>query len=215
MKELQIEIDAARDNKREFEYRTNKECMKKTQIIEDYKIELQKVDYDLKICNAKLNALHSSKNIDTGRLNSEFEQLLERSMNDIDKNSHEVKETDISLEQFNKAYDDTIKISLDNNLENTENKKHYEDIENKIDLMMNLQEDLVINQELVENEKKDEVDKILDTDDNKEKESNDKVRDMFSKEPEMLEEYKNFENDANFKFTSLSNDKNKDSTINI
>lgn len=189
--------------------------MKKTQIIEDYKIELQKVDYDLKICNAKLNALHSSKNIDTGRLNSEFEQLLERSMNDIDKNSHEVKETDISLEQFNKAYDDTIKISLDNNLENTENKKHYEDIENKIDLMMNLQEDLVINQELVENEKKDEVDKILDTDDNKEKESNDKVRDMFSKEPEMLEEYKNFENDANFKFTSLSNDKNKDSTINI
>ena len=30
--------------------------------------------------------------------------------------------------------------------------KHYEDIENKIDLMMNLQEDLVINQELVEND---------------------------------------------------------------
>lgn len=211
LKELQLKINDAKDSKREFEYEINKECMKKTQIIENYKSQFEKLDYDLKICNAKLNALYSDKNIETGRLNNEFQQLLERRINDIDnKDSHKIP-NGIKDNKLYKVCDDTIKLSMKDFI-NADDMQYYEKINKSINSIANAYTNEKNEQIIFNKEMKQYIDNELNTDDNKEKKTYDRVEKMFSKEPEMIEKYKELENDISFKFTDISKDKE---TINL
>lgn len=68
----------ALENKKNFEYKTNQELMAKNHELDDYKNELSQLEYDIKVCNAELNALYSDKNIGTGRVKMEYNNLKDK-----------------------------------------------------------------------------------------------------------------------------------------
>lgn len=76
--EKQMLLDQALENKRLFEYETNKEIMTKNHDLDNRKNDLKECEYDLKVCNAKLNALDSYQNIETGRVKREYQDIKDK-----------------------------------------------------------------------------------------------------------------------------------------
>lgn len=78
LKKLQSAIDLAENKKSKFEYEVNKKCMEMNNKLEDTKNEIKELKKDLDICDKKLNALYSNKNIETGLDHFEYENLEEK-----------------------------------------------------------------------------------------------------------------------------------------
>lgn len=71
-------LDKALENKKTFEYKTNQEIMAKNHELDNCKNESSQFEYDLKVCNAKLNALYSYQNIETGRVKREYQDIKDK-----------------------------------------------------------------------------------------------------------------------------------------
>lgn len=192
-------VDQALENKKEFEYKTNKELLAKNHNLDEYKKELSQCEYDLKVCNAKLNALESNRNIETGRVKKEFELVADKYLNDEEQLKMQKDDLDVEIknENFNQkigedieGYQDTCKniekfINKDDIQNDYESEEYYNKLDNNIDKLLGIYADTekdidLLNKEKniktnennieIENEEK-EVEGITDTDYNNDSQS--------------------------------------------
>lgn len=215
-------LNQALENKREFEYKTNKEILNKNHTLDEYKKKLAESEYDLTICNSKLNALESSKKIETGRLRREYQDLTNRYLNN-DTELNPIKSIEVSNDYINpietekinndinqkmaknidnikEIYED-IKVSIDENDPkiNYENDEYYDKLENKMDKLLETYEDTELQSELL----KEGNDVTLSKDD--------VVNRMLSKDGDALKAYDNSKSKGEFKVNSIT--KNIDTAI--
>lgn len=211
IKEKQLLVDQALEDKRKFEYETNKEILAKNHELDNYKNELSNCENDLKVCNAKLNALCSHQNIESGRLKREYEDIAYKYLDEnkeenlSNNETFETKKEDIiskiddevSKEKIGKDINELEKIckdakkSIDKNIEhNYESDEYYENLDNNIDKLS----------QIYEYTEKDIDSLKLNNEDM------DKVAQMLSKDPEALKSYQEKKEKGDFKLNA--NDKN-------
>lgn len=195
-------LDQALENKRQFEYETNKELLDKNNILEESKNDLKEVEYDLKVCNAELNALYSDRNVETGRLKHEYSEVINKyqdndnelnvekdnlSMESNDKSSKEKIVNDVN--QFQDACEDAKKDTDKDTPHDYESNEYYDNLENNIDKLSQIYENTEKDLDSLDNEKADSVELML------------------SKNPDLLKIYQGKKENGDFK---INIEKDKD-----
>lgn len=227
--EKQIVLDTALERKKEFEYKTNKELMAKNHELDVYKNKLNEIEYDLKVCNAKLNALNSNRNIETGRLKNEYQntknKYISQELNfekespivptlNIDKYkenfNEDVKKTFVEdIDNFQMSYE-KVKKSIDKN--NTENdytkEEYYDGLEVSVDNLLNICEKTEKDIDLLEKDTNNKIEEKSINDDviKKDNEKIDKVESMLSKDDAALKIYKENKEKGNFNIANVDKD---------
>ena len=184
-------LDQALENKKSFEYKTNQEIMDKNHELDNYKNELNQLEYDLKVCNAELNALDSNKNIETGVLKKEYNNIKEKyNSQELDADPQQ-EEKISSLDEMAKKYEKPVQ------------QEQEKDVHEEKEVELSIDE-LLKNYDKKQQEVNiDDVEKDVEFD---------IVAQMFSKSPEELKIYQDKKEKGDFKLNvpELSKDKGMD-----
>lgn len=190
--EKQVLLDQALENKRLFEYETNKELMAKNHELENCKKDLKECEYDLKICDAKLNALYSHQNIETGRVKKEYQDINEKYNSQELDVDHQQEEKFTSLDEMAEKF-----------AEKPVHQEQEKDVHEEKEVELSVDE-LIKNYDKKQQEVNiDDVEKDVEID---------IVAQMFAKEPEALKIYQDKKEKGDFKLNvpELSKDKGMD-----
>lgn len=211
-------LNQALENKKNFEYKINQEIMAKAHELDNYKTELNQCEYDLKVCQAKLNALYSYQNVETGRVKTEYNDIKEK-----------YTSNEVELEQENEVVFDVS--SLDEVANNFKEKQHNQEKESQSQDIENVEEAVEVDvvakmfdkdpeglkayKELFGTNK--DVPEVLEKPVNKEVKEDikedikevDVVVEMFKKDPKALKAYEDMKSKGEFNINVATLSKNK------
>jgi len=206
-------LNQALDNKKKFEYKTSQELMAKTHELDNYKNDCSKFEYDLKICNSKLNALYSDRNVETGRLKKEYEDIKDKYYSqEIEVNQDNEVSLDEVANNFNQKQHNQYKESQSQDIESVEEDVEVDDV--VAQMYAKDPESLKLYKEFLRNNK--DVSEVLENPVDKELKEDinevDNVAEMFKKDPNALKIYEAMKSKGEFNINvaTLSRDNSID-----